>query len=212
MTASHSFAEPQQTLQSLKRLYPELKTELKHTNLYQLFVSVLLSAQCTDKRVNLITPEFFRAYPDFTTLALGHTEEVESFIRSCGLFRAKARNLVASARQIQDRFQGELPRHRKDLESLPGIGRKSASVILIAGMDTPAFPVDTHVGRLSRRLGWSRSQDPAQIERDVISLFPERDWNELHHALILHGRRLCGARRPKCEECALASLCPKILS
>ncbi len=198
----------QQVLQILRKSYPLLESELSFQNMYQLFVAVVLSAQCTDKRVNLITPMLFARYPDFQSLAIANTRELTTFIQSCGLYSAKTRYLNQSARIIVEHFQGKVPHNRSDLEALPGVGRKTANVLLSVGFGIPAFAVDTHVGRLSRRLGWSSHTDPAKIESDVCALFPPDTWHDLHHALILHGRRICTARKPLCTSCPIAIFCP----
>lgn len=195
-------------LDRLDREYPQARIQLDHRDEMQLLVSVILSAQCTDVRVNLITPGLFRRYQGVAAFAAADPGELSEQIRSCGLFRAKARNIVAAAGQILERHDGRLPRTRAQLMALPGIGRKSANVILSNAFGEPAFAVDTHVGRLARRLGLSASRSPDAVERDATARIPRERWSRAHHLLIWHGRRCCHSRRPACERCTLASLCP----
>lgn len=193
----------------LREEYPEATVALEHENPYQLAVATILSAQCTDERVNMVTPELFRTYPDPESLAGARQEDVEGIIRSTGFFRNKAKNLIGMAEAVVERHGGEIPRAIDDLVSLPGIGRKTANVILgnAFGIDEGVV-VDTHVKRLSNRLGLTRHQDPVKVERDLIELFPPERWTLLAHLLIWHGRAVCRARTPRCEECVVASLCP----
>ncbi|MDH3285554.1 MAG: endonuclease III [Acidobacteriota bacterium] len=192
----------------LERLYPEADCELEHRSPYELLISTILSAQTTDKAVNRVTPELFRRYPTTERLALADTEAVESLISSIGLYRNKAKAIVGAAREIVTRFGGHVPDDREGLESLPGVGRKTANVVLPNAFGVPGLAVDTHVARLSRRLGLSRETDPKKIEQDLTALFSPRRWGFVSHALIWHGRRVCDARRPRCEACRLADACP----
>lgn len=194
----------------LKNSYPHLKTELHYENHYQLLVAVILSAQCTDKRVNIITPDLFKRFPNFASLNKAAIQDIENLIKTCGLFKAKSRYLQQTARIITEKFAGKVPSERKDLELLSGVGRKTANVILSVAFGIPAFPVDTHVARLSHRFGWSTAKNPLQIEKDVQKLFVPSEWHDLHHAMILHGRNICTARNPKCPSCPLDTICPKI--
>jgi endonuclease-3 len=198
-------------VEGLKREYPESVCALVHANPYQLLVATILSAQCTDARVNMVTPELFRRYPDAVHLAAAVPSELEALIRSTGFFRAKARNLLAMAGQVTERHGGEIPGDLEALTALGGVGRKTANVVLgVAFGIAEGVVVDTHVKRLSRRLGLSDGKTPEQIERQLMRFIPASEWVDLSHRLIQHGRRVCLARRPRCETCALAELCPRI--
>ncbi|MDQ6738682.1 MAG: endonuclease III [Gemmatimonadota bacterium] len=193
----------------LKRAYPDAHCELDHTGPYQLLVATILSAQCTDKRVNLVTPALFRRYPDAESLAMADPRELEKLIKPTGFFRNKAKSLLGMAGGLLDRFGGAVPRSMADLISLAGVGRKTANVVLGNAFDDPVgVVVDTHVGRLSRRLGLTRLSDPVRVETILMKLFPQKNWTLLSHLLIFHGRRVCLARRPRCAECVLNDLCP----
>ena len=174
---------------------------------FQLLVAVELSAQCTDRRVNLITRELFQEYPDAKNLADAPLEHVEDLIRTGGLFRNKAKNIIAAAQGIMRDFAGEVPQTMQELTKLPGVGRKSANVILGVAFNIPGFPVDTHVKRVLKRLGITASDDPVKIEAEVNSLIPDKYWTNLSHMLILHGRETCAARKPDCANCILNHLC-----
>jgi len=195
-------------LAALDRLYPAATCGLTHANPYQLWVATVLSAQCTDARVNLVTPDLFAAAPDVAALARLPRRRLEGLVRSTGFFRHKARNLQAAARLILERHGGRVPATMAELTALPGVGRKTANVILGNAFGVPGLPVDTHVGRLARRLGFSRETDPVKVERDLTRLFPPSSWTLLGHQLIAHGRAVCASRRPRCEGCGLASHCP----
>jgi endonuclease III len=193
----------------LRRAYPDAHCELDHANAYQLLVATILSAQCTDKRVNLVTPALFDRYPDAEALAMADPRDVEELIKPTGFFRNKTKSLLGMAGGLLDRFGGAVPDRMEDLVTLPGVGRKTANVILGTAFDKPAgVVVDTHVGRLSRRLGLTRLSDPVKVERVLMKLFPQKNWTLLSHLLIFHGRRVCLARRPRCAECVLNDLCP----
>lgn len=193
----------------LRRAYPDAHCELDHTNAYQLLVATILSAQCTDKRVNMVTPALFARYPDAEALAMADPREVEELVKPTGFFRNKTKSLIGMAGGVLDRFGGSIPNRMEDLVTLPGVGRKTANVILGTAFDEPAgVVVDTHVGRLSRRLGLTRLSDPVKVERVLMKLFPRKNWTLLSHLLIFHGRRVCLARRPRCAECVLNDLCP----
>lgn len=192
----------------LRRLYPDARTELRFATPFQLLIATLLSAQATDVSVNAATPALFSAYPDAFALAAATPEEVEPYVRTIGLYRTKARNAVATARALVERHGGEVPAAMDELVRLPGVGRKTANVVLANAFGQPTIAVDTHVGRLSRRLGFSAHTDPDKVEADLQRLFPPEQWVFLHHALILHGRRVCTARRPACEACPLCPHCP----
>jgi endonuclease-3 len=189
--------------------HPDAACALAHEDAYQLAVATILSAQCTDARVNLVTPALFARYPDVRSLARAEQRDLEERIRSTGFFRNKAKNLIGMAKAVVERHGGEIPRTMADLSALPGIGRKTANVILgnAFGVDEGVV-VDTHVRRLANRLGFTRHSDPVKIERDLMALFPRDRWTLLPHLLIFHGRAVCVARRPKCEACVLAPDCP----
>lgn len=195
-------------LAGLRDAYPDAQTELSHRNPFELLISTILSAQATDKSVNAASPALFARYPDAATMAQATPEDVEPFIRTIGLYRNKAKNCVATARALSERFGGEVPDDFDALLSLPGVGRKTASVVLANAFGRPAVAVDTHVGRLSRRLGLSTATNPDHVQRDLEAAFPQDSWIFLHNALIFHGRRVCGARLPACEVCTLSGLCP----
>ncbi|GHG03295.1 endonuclease III [Deinococcus piscis] len=194
----------------MRELYPDARTELEFRTPFELLVATVLSAQATDVSVNAATPALFAAYPDAAAMSLAEPEDIEPYIRRIGLYRAKAKNLARLARQLMERHGGEVPDDFDAVVALAGAGRKTANVVLSNAYGRPAIAVDTHVGRLSRRLGLSTQQDPDKVEVDLMRLFPEGDWIFLHHALILHGRRICLARRPLCEQCLMASFCPKV--
>ena len=181
---------------------------LHYRNTFELLIAVILSAQCTDEAVNRVTPELFRHYPDPETLAAASTADIEQIIRTLGLFRAKAKSLKECARQLVEEFGGAVPATMEELTRLAGVGRKTANVILGHAFDTPGIIVDTHCKRLSRRLGLTRQQDPTKIERDLGRLLPPKEWTGLSHRLIIHGRRVCYARKPACDRCVLKDLCP----
>jgi endonuclease-3 len=193
----------------LHEAYPDARCALDHSNAYQLLVATILSAQCTDARVNLVTPAFFARYPTPEHLARADRTEVEELIRSTGFFRNKARSLLGMAQALTADYGGQVPRSMDELQGLPGVGRKTANVILGNAYDiNEGITVDTHVTRLTRLLGLTRHADPVRIERDLMPLFPREDWALLSHLLIFHGRQVCIARRPRCPDCVVADLCP----
>jgi endonuclease-3 len=196
-------------LRRLKAAYPDAACALAHENPYQLLVATILSAQCTDARVNLVTPALFGKYPDAARLARARQPDVERLIQSTGFFRNKAKNLIAMARAVEAEHGGEIPRTMDELKALPGVGRKTANVVLGNAFGiNEGVTVDTHVTRLSRLLRLTRQSDPVKIEKDLMKLVPREDWALVSHLLILHGRAICIARRPKCGACVLADLCP----
>jgi endonuclease-3 len=197
-------------LAGLRSTYPDARCELDFGDPFQLLVAVILSAQCTDVKVNQATPALFARFPDAQALASADARDVEPFIRTLGLFRNKARNLVLTGRALVDQHGGQVPADRDALEALAGVGRKTASVVLSNAFRVPALAVDTHVGRLARRLGFSTSQKPDAVEEDLCALWPRDAWIDAHHALILHGRRVCAARAPQCGACSLAAHCPRV--
>lgn len=188
--------------------YPDAHCELDFTTPLELLVATILSAQCTDKRVNLVTPTLFARYPDAQAYATANPEDIEDIIRSTGFFRAKTKSIVTLGQQLVERFDGEVPGRLRDLVTLPGVGRKTANVVLGNAFDVPGITVDTHFGRLARRFRWTAETDPDKVEAEVGALFPRRDWTLLSHRLIWHGRRRCHARRPACGACPVARLCP----
>ncbi|MFM8688039.1 MAG: endonuclease III [Acidimicrobiaceae bacterium] len=195
-------------LRLLKREYPVAICELTHESAFQLLAATILSAQCTDARVNMVTPALFDAYPTPEKLAVGDVAHVEQLVRSTGFYQTKAKNLIGMASQVMSRFGGEVPREIEDLVTLPGVGRKTANVLRSVVFGLPGLPVDTHVGRLSRRLGLTKLDDPVKVEYELNAMLPPPEWGEFSLRLILHGRRVCDARTPRCEECLLESLCP----
>ena len=192
----------------LKQTYPDAHIELDFATPLQLLVATVLSAQCTDKKVNQVTPLVFRRYPDAAAYAGADRAEMEQMIRPTGFFRAKTNSLISLGQALTDRFGGEVPRRLEDLVTLPGVGRKTANVVLGNAFGVPGITVDTHFGRLSRRFGWTSQEDPVKVEFEVGSLFEKRDWTDLSHRLIWHGRRICHSRRPACGVCPLARMCP----
>ena len=199
------------TVARLGDLYTAV-TELTHANPFELLIATILSAQTTDRSVNLVTPELFRRYPTAEDLAAADPAEIETLIKPTGFFRAKSRRIIAASRALVDLFGGAVPQELDDLVKIPGIGRKTANVILGAGFGAPGFAVDTHVIRLTNRIGMVRTKDPVKIEFQVCSMVPKTEWTALSLRLILHGRRICDARRPRCEECVLNDFCPSSLT
>jgi len=197
----------QLTVERLREAYPAA-TELAHENPFQLLIATILSAQTTDKMVNLVTPKLFARYPTAFDLAAADPAEVEAIVKPTGFYRVKARRIVAASRKLVQLFGGEVPASMEDLLKIPGIGRKTANVILGAGFNQPGFAVDTHVIRLTNLLKLVSTRDPVKIERQVCSVVPPQEWTGLSLRLILHGRRICIARRPRCEECILNDFCP----
>jgi endonuclease III len=192
----------------LAAAYPDAHCELDFETPLQLLVATVLSAQCTDARVNAVTPALFARYRSAEDFAAADRAELEELIRSTGFFRAKANSILGLAQAICDRFDGEVPRRLADLVTLPGVGRKTANVVLGNAFGVPGITVDTHVGRLARRFGFTGETDPVKVESDLGGIFPKREWTELSHRLIWHGRRCCSARRPACGACPVAALCP----
>lgn len=192
----------------LAETYPDAHCELNFENPFQLLVSTVLSAQTTDVRVNMVTPALFAAYPTPEDMAAADPEDLERLIQSTGFFRAKARSLLGLAAGLRDRFGAEVPRTMDELITLPGVGRKTANVVLGNAFDVPGITVDTHFGRLVRRFGWTGETDPVKVEYEIGELIPRKEWTLLSHRLIWHGRRICHSRRPACGACPLAGLCP----
>jgi endonuclease-3 len=195
----------------LAEAYPDAQTELDFTTPLELLVATVLSAQCTDVRVNAVTPALFARYPDAPAYAAADRDELEELIRPTGLHRSKAASIQGLAQAICERHAGQVPDTMDDLIALPGVGRKTANVVLGNAFGIPGIAVDTHVGRLARRLGWTEHTAPDKVEADLMSLFPSPDWTQLSHRMILHGRRVCHARKPDCGACPLARSCPSSL-
>jgi endonuclease III len=198
----------------LERTYPQPTTALEYRSEYELLVAVILSAQCTDARVNMTTPALFAKYPTPEKLARARQPDVEKLIKSCGFFRMKAKNIIACARDLAERFEGRVPREREELESLAGVGRKTASVVMAAAFDAAALAVDTHVFRVAHRLGLTLGTTPRQVEEDLTKLVPPSKWGDTTHWLILHGRAICKPPTPQCPRCPLKEHCltPKIIA
>jgi endonuclease-3 len=192
----------------LALLYPDAHCELNFTSPLELLVATILSAQCTDKRVNIVTPVLFSRYRTAADYAAADRDEVEKIIQSTGFFRAKTTSIIGLGRALCDRFGGEVPPRLRDLVTLPGVGRKTANVVLGNAFGIPGITVDTHFARLARRFGWTTQTDPVKIEEEVGALIPRSEWTALSQRLIWHGRRICHARRPACGACPLARLCP----
>ena len=192
----------------LAATYPDARTELDFTNAFELLVVTVLSAQTTDRRVNAVSPALFAAYPDAAAMAAADRAALEALIQPTGFFRAKTESLLKLSADLLERFGGEVPDRLDDLVTLPGVGRKTANVVLGNAFGTPGITVDTHFGRLARRLGWTAETDPVAVEHEVGALFPRRDWTTLSHHLIWHGRRVCHARKPACGACPVARWCP----
>lgn len=194
----------------LKKLYPEAKTALNFSTPWQMLVSTILSAQCTDKRVNIITGKLFSDYPDINDYAGMSREKLENYIRSAGFYRNKAKNILNAARKIIHEHKGRVPGNMEELVKLPGVARKTANVVLANSFNkTEGIAVDTHVKRLSYRLGLTEEKSPEKIEKDLMKKYPRENWTDLTYILIEHGRNICKSRRPLCQKCSLESLCPK---
>jgi endonuclease-3 len=192
----------------LAQTYPDARTELDFDNPFELLVVTVLSAQTTDKRVNAVRPTLFASYPDAPSMAAAERADLERIIGPLGFFRAKTESLLKLSQALVDRFDGEVPPKLDDLVTLPGVGRKTANVVLGNAFDIPGITVDTHFGRLVRRFGWTEETDPVKVEHAIGELFPKRDWTMLSHHLIWHGRRICHARKPACGACPVARWCP----
>ena len=195
-------------IQSLADYYGELSPPLNFRNNYELCISVVLSAQTTDAQVNRVTPYLFEKYPSFELLASADISDVERIIKSTGFYKVKARSIIALSKRVSEEFNGQLPSSMEKLILLPGVGRKSANVVLSHGFDVPAIAVDTHVARLSVRLGFSVHSDVKEIEADLMEKIPRRLWSSSHLYLITHGRTFCRARKPLCRDCPIRQLCP----
>ena len=197
-------------LRHLETAYPDAHCALNYADAWQLLVATILSAQCTDKRVNQVTIELFRSFPDPQRLAEASQEQVEGLIHSTGFFRNKAKNLILCAEQLLQRHSGQVPQTLEELVALAGVGRKTANVVLGNAFQVPGMVVDTHVKRLSRRFGWTRASEPVQIEKDLCRLLPAASWTQAGHILIAHGRACCKAPTPICSCCPVGEICPRI--
>jgi endonuclease-3 len=192
----------------LNKNYPNVRCELDYKNAFQLLVATVLSAQCTDKRVNQTTPALFKKYPNPQKMAKADLRDIQKLVKSTGFFRAKAKNIKSLSNIIAEQFDGNVPSNLEDLITLPGVGRKTANVVLGHAFGIPGITVDTHFGRLSRRFGWSKQNNPVKVEFEVGELIPKKEWTNLSQRMIWHGRRVCHSRKPACGACALAKLCP----
>ena len=198
------------TFEALKAIYPPVTTFLTHDSPFQLLIAVILSAQCTDDRVNIVTPGLFAEFPDAGSLSQGSLEAVQTLIKSVNYYKTKAKNIIHTAHIIVQQHQGEVPQNLDALVALPGVGRKTANVVLGQAFGIPGITVDTHVKRLCQRLGFTKQQDAVRAERDLMAIWPDEIWIDFSSYLILHGRNQCMARQPVCEGCVLTSFCPKI--
>lgn len=194
-----------EVMKELEKLYPEARPELNFSNPFETLIATILSAQCTDKRVNMVTARLFPMYPDAFAMAKLEPEELEPLIRECGLYRNKAKNIVAACRALVEQYDGVVPSERTKLMKLPGVGQKTAGVVLMAAFGDDQFPVDTHVFRVSRRIGMADANTPEKVEIQLKELLPKEIWSFGHHLLIWHGRRVCDARKPACDRCPLAN-------
>ncbi|MBO4924962.1 MAG: endonuclease III [Clostridia bacterium] len=201
--------DQQAILKGLSELYPNAGPELHFTNPFETLVATILAAQCTDARVNTVTPALFRDYPDAFAMAKAEPEEIYPYVRSCG-FKSKAVSIVNASRMIVERFGGQVPDTLEELTQLPGVGRKTANVVLAFSFGKAAIPVDTHVFRVANRLGLSDARTVEETERQLMALIPESDWSQAHHWLIHHGRRVCHSQKPDCENCALKPFCRSV--
>jgi endonuclease-3 len=209
-TSNPQSARARRIVALLARQYPDARCALDHGSPLQLLIATILSAQCTDVRVNLVTPALFARYPNARTFAEAKQNDLEQAIASTGFFRNKARNIIACCKNIVEFHGGKVPGTLEELVELPGVGRKTANVILGNSFGVPGITVDTHVGRVSRRLGLTHQVDPVKVEHDLMDLIPRKEWTMFSHRMIFHGRQVCHARRPRCQDCMLAKLCPKI--
>lgn len=209
---NESLVESRKRAQKINKIlgdvFPDAQCELDFKNPLQLLVATVLSAQCTDKRVNMVTPALFKKYPTVKAFAEAKQTELEELIKSTGFYRNKAISILGLANAIENNFSGKVPNTLDELVKLPGVGRKTANVVLSNAFNVPGITVDTHVGRISRRLGWTTNTDPVKVEFDLMELFPAKDWTLLNHRLIFFGRRICHSRKPACGVCPVAKLCP----
>ena len=198
----------QEIIERLRKEYGNTESALHYENPYELLVATILSAQCTDVRVNIVTKDLFKRYPSPKELAGADLAEVEGYIKTCGLYKNKAKNLIACAQRIMSEYGGIVPHTEEELTTLAGVGRKTANVVLAFAFGLPAFPVDTHVRRVSNRIGFAHSNDPDKVEEEDKKIIRKEDWSQAHHWLIWHGRRVCKAQKPLCGSCCIEDLCP----
>jgi len=217
MARTHSQSKTQPLHQQARRislaladLYPNAHCALQHTTPFQLLIATILSAQCTDKTVNKVTPGLFQRFPDAAAMAQANLIELETIIKPTGFYHNKAKNIIACALTLMKEHHGKVPATLEALTQLPGVGRKTANVVLGDAFNIPGMVVDTHIGRLSRRLGLTKNTDAVKVEHDLMKLFPPEEWTKLGHRLIFHGRQVCDARKPRCEVCTLREFCPKV--
>jgi endonuclease-3 len=203
-------AQARRIVRQLTKLYPDAHCALDYRNPLQLLVATILSAQCTDVRVNMVTPALFARYPDAVAFADANPTELEKIIQSTGFFRNKAKSIIACCKQLVEKHGGQVPATMEELNPLPGVGRKTANVILGSAFGIPGITVDTHVGRLSRRFGLTTHDDPEKVERELMELLPDKEWTMFSHRMIYHGRQVCFARKPNCEACTLNKICPRV--
>ncbi len=194
----------------LGKLYPDATCALHHKSPFQLLIATILSAQCTDVRVNMVTPGLFARFRDASAFATARLSEIENLIRSTGFFRNKAKNIQTLCKILVAEHGGKVPNNLDALTKLPGVGRKTANVVLGNGFNIPGITVDTHVGRLSRRMGFTKHLDPVKVELDLMEIWPKKDWTLYSHRMIFHGRNVCGARKPDCKNCSLSDVCPAL--
>nr|MDD6334920.1 endonuclease III [bacterium] len=202
----------QEALKRLAALYPDAKPELEFVSPYQCMVSTVLAAQCTDKQVNKITPALFAKYPTPADMAAATVEELIPYVKSCGVYRLKAEHLVAACRRIMEVYGGQVPGNLEDLQTLPGVGRKTANVVYANAFGGDAIAVDTHVFRVSNRIGLAHAKDVLKTEQQLMEVIPKADWSAAHHWILLHGRRVCRAQRPSCQACVLYDICDYALA
>jgi len=207
-TAEGKRARAKAIFKLLQKAYPDSDTALNHENPLQLLVATILSAQCTDARVNLVTPKLFKRFKTAKDYANASQEEIEPYIQSCGFYHSKAKNIRGAAIRMVEEHGGKVPETLEELVQLPGVGRKTANVLLGTIHDVPGVIVDTHCGRLARRLRFTRQTDPVKVEHELMKLWPKEHWTEFSHLLVYHGRQICHARGPKCSECVVRELCP----
>jgi len=197
-------------ISGLRDHYPIIKPGLDYETPLQLLISTVLSAQSTDKSVNKVTENFYKKYPDLQSLLKLERKDIEENIKEIGIYRNKSKNIYKLLRIIDEKFHGEVPSNMEDLMLLPGVGRKTASVVLAVAFEKPAFPVDTHVYRICRRIGFTKSKTPDKVSDDMMKIIPEENWIEFHHLLINHGRNICKARKPECGKCKIARYCDRV--
>ncbi len=208
LNKSGETARAEKIYRALEVEYPHARPALDFGTPFELLIATILSAQCTDARVNMVTPGLFGKYTSAKDFALANQEELQEAIRSTGFYRQKAKSIIGCCTAIVETFDGEVPRRMEDLLTLPGVGRKTANVLLGNAFGIPGIAVDTHVGRLAARLGFTNEEDPTEIEFDLMNVFPKKNWTHLCHLLMAHGRKICGARLPKCDSCVVSGSCP----